>query len=149
MAYLKCTEELGPLGFQTQTFEMLRLCGEGHSGPLIPRHSIYMCFQSHLIQSSWQKCCIKQMCSVCVCVWFGGFLLRDVDHALFCAMCTYSLNDILFFNFAEQVVDKSIYCCVGKYCAVFWSVTSVSVYFSCSCECAWVFASSCWGIFVI
>lgn len=77
-----------------------------------------------------------------VCVWFGGFIPQDVGHAFFSAMCTYSLNDILFFNFGEQVVDKSIYCCAEEYCAVFWSVTSVSVYFSCSCERAWVLRDS-------
>lgn len=53
----------------------------------------------------------------------------------------YSLNEIVFFNFDEQVVDISIYCYVEEYCAVFWSAPSVSVDFSCSCECACVFAS--------
>lgn len=113
MPYLKCTEELCPLGFQT-----------------------------HISSGAWGS---QRLLSFINTV-FGEFLLQDVGHAFFCAMCTYSLNEIVFFNFDEQVVDRSIYCYVEEYCAVFWSALSVSVYFSCSCECACVFASPYWGI---
>lgn len=135
MPYLKCTEELCTLGFQTH----ISSGAWGSHSSTLYIHVLSV----HLIQSSRQNCCIKQHV---LCVWFGGFLLQDVGHAFFCAMCTYPLNEIVFFNFDEQVVDISIYCYVEEYCAVFWSAPSVSVDFRCSCECACVFASPYWGI---
>lgn len=135
MPYLKCTEELYPLGFQTHTFRVVFVRVRVTAAPLIHQ---YMCFQ-FIWSKAHDRTAVFNKCVVCVCVWFGGFLLQDVGHAsFFGAMCTYSLNEIVFFNFDEQAVDKSIYCCVEEYCAVFWSAPSVSVYFSCSCECACV-----------
>lgn len=130
MPYLKCTEELCPLGFQTH----ISSGAWGSQRLLSCINTVYICAFISSDPKLTTETAVLNKCVVCV--WFGGFLIQDFGHAFFCAMCTYSLNETVFFNFDEQVVDKSIYCRVEEYCAVFWSAAPVSVHFSCLCECA-------------
>ncbi len=114
------------------------------AAPLIHQHCIYMCFQ-FIWSEAHDRTAVLNKCVVCVFDLVGSsFRMLAMLSFVQCVLIR-SMKSC-FFYFDGQVIDRSIYCYVEEYCAVLWSAPSVSVYFSWSCECAYVFASPYWGI---
>lgn len=141
MPYLKCTEELCPLGFQTH----ISSGAWGSQRLLSCINTVYTCAFISSDPKLTTKTAVLNKCVVCV--WFGGFLIQDFGHAFFCAMCTYSLNEIVFFLISMNRLLINLFIVVWRNTVLYFGVRRLFLCILAVCASALcVFASPYWGI---